>query len=68
MPKVELRPGESQDNLVRRFRRKVMRDGILREVKRKKHFVSKNEKLFAAYADASGEINRRGEDNAPFHE
>ena len=44
MPNVVLQPGESQDNLVRRFRKKVMRDGILRDAKRKRHFVSKSEK------------------------
>jgi small subunit ribosomal protein S21 len=56
---VVLRSGESQDNLVRRFRKKVMRDGILREVKRKRHFVSKSEKRRIAKRKAIRRIRRR---------
>jgi small subunit ribosomal protein S21 len=59
VPNVVLRPGESQENLVRRFRKKVMRDGILREVKRKRHFVSKSEKRRFAKRKAIRRIRRR---------
>jgi small subunit ribosomal protein S21 len=40
---VELRPGESQESLLRRFRKKVTKSRILSTVKRKRHFVSKSE-------------------------
>jgi small subunit ribosomal protein S21 len=40
---VELRPGESQESLLRRFRKKVTKARILSTVKRKRHFVSKSE-------------------------
>ncbi|MGD2157573.1 MAG: 30S ribosomal protein S21 [Anaerolineales bacterium] len=43
MVKVELRPNESQQQLLRRFRKKVSRSGILSTVRRKRWFVSKSE-------------------------
>jgi len=41
---VELRDGESQESLLRRFRKRVTRDRILSDVKKKRFFVSKSEK------------------------
>jgi len=58
MPNVVLRPGESQDSLVRRFSKKVMHDGILREVKRNRHFVSKSEQRRIAKRKAIRRIRR----------
>jgi small subunit ribosomal protein S21 len=43
MTKVVLRDGESQENLLRRFRKKVTRDRILSEAKKKRFFISKSE-------------------------
>ena len=43
MPKVELRDGESQEKLLRRFRKVVTRSGVLSEVRKRRWFVSKNE-------------------------
>jgi small subunit ribosomal protein S21 len=43
MTKVVLKPGESQANLLRRFRKKVARDRILSDAKKKRYFVSKSE-------------------------
>ena len=40
---VSLRPNESQDQLLRRFRKKVAKSGILSTVRRKRWFVSKSE-------------------------
>jgi small subunit ribosomal protein S21 len=40
---VVLRPNESQDSLLKRFRKKVTRSGILSTVRRKRWFVSKSE-------------------------
>ena len=40
---VELRPHESQQDLLERFRRKVEKSGLLREIRRKRWFVSKSE-------------------------
>lgn len=41
--KVELRNNESQPQLLRRFRKKVTRSGVLGTVRRKRWFVSKSE-------------------------
>lgn len=43
LPKVSLREGESQDKLLRRFRKKVTRSGVMSEVRKRRWFVSKNE-------------------------
>jgi small subunit ribosomal protein S21 len=40
---VKLRPGESQEGLLRRFRREVVRSRILSTLRRKRWFVSKGE-------------------------
>ena len=40
---VSLRPNESQDLLLKRFRKKVAKSGILSTVRRKRWFVSKSE-------------------------
>lgn len=43
MASVDLRPGESQDSLLKRFRKAVAKDGILSTVRRKRWHVSKSE-------------------------
>ena len=43
MTQVILRPNESQDQLLRRFRKKVVRSGILSTVRKKRWFISKSE-------------------------
>lgn len=43
MTGVTLRPNESQDQLLKRFRKKVAKSGILSTVRRKRWFVSKSE-------------------------
>jgi small subunit ribosomal protein S21 len=40
---VELQPGESQDQLLKRFRKSVAKSGILSTVRRKRWYVSKSE-------------------------
>ena len=40
---VNLRPNESQDALLKRFRKKVAKSGILSTVRRKRWFASKSE-------------------------
>ena len=44
MTYVVLRDGESQEQLIRRFRSVVERSGILRQAKEKRHFISKQER------------------------
>ena len=43
MTKVKLRDGESQDKLLRRFRKAVIRGKVLSEVRKRRWFVSKGE-------------------------
>jgi small subunit ribosomal protein S21 len=43
LTKVELRSGESQESLLKRFRNQVVKDRILSDVKKKRFFVSKSE-------------------------
>lgn len=43
MTKVELRTNESQQQLLRRFRKQVAKSGRLTAVRRKRWFVSKSE-------------------------
>lgn len=43
MTGVVLRPNESQEMLLKRFRKKVTQSGILSTVRRKRWFVSKSE-------------------------
>ena len=38
-----IREGESQESLLRRFQRMVQMEGILREAKNHRHFVSKRD-------------------------
>jgi len=43
MTSVTLRSNESQDNLLRRFRKKVVKSGVLSTIRNKRWFVSKSE-------------------------
>jgi small subunit ribosomal protein S21 len=43
LPKVELRSNESQEQLLRRFRKEVMKSKVLADIRRKRWFVSKSE-------------------------
>jgi small subunit ribosomal protein S21 len=40
---VNLRNGESQDSLLRRFRKKIVKSGILSTIRDKRWFISKSE-------------------------
>ena len=43
MTSVNLRPNESQEQLFKRFKKKVMRSGLLSQLRNKRWFVSKSE-------------------------
>ena len=43
MTKVVLREGESQQQLLRRFRNKTIRSGLMSEVRKRRWFVSRSE-------------------------
>ncbi len=41
---VKLKPGESQDELLKRFRKQVATSGILGELRKRRWYVSRGEK------------------------
>ena len=43
MTTVTLRPNETQEQLFKRFKKKVMRSGVLSQLRNKRWFVSKSE-------------------------
>ena len=43
LARVVLRPNESQEQLLRRFRKQVVKDGTLSTLRRKRWFISKSE-------------------------
>jgi small subunit ribosomal protein S21 len=56
---VTLRQNESQDQLLKRFRKKVAKSGILSTVRRKRWFVSKSELRRIQKKKAIRRIRRR---------
>jgi small subunit ribosomal protein S21 len=56
---VDLKPGESQESLLRRFRKKVQRDRILSDVRKKRFYVSNSEKRRIAKRKAVRRERRR---------
>jgi small subunit ribosomal protein S21 len=59
MATVELQPGESQERLLKRFRKKVQKERVLSTVKRKRFFVSKSEQKRIALRKAKRRERRR---------
>ena len=59
MTSVTLRPNESQDQLLKRFKKKVMRSGILTQLRNKRWFVSKSEVRRIEKKKAIRRINKR---------
>ena len=59
MATVTIRPNESQDQLLKRFRKKVAKSGILSTVRRKRWFVSKSELRRIQKKKAIRRIKRR---------
>ena len=59
MATVNLRNGESQDSLLKRFRKKIVKSGILSTIRNKRWFVSKSETRRMEKKKASRRIKRR---------
>ena len=59
MTSVVLRQNESQDQLLKRFRKKVVKSGILSTVRRKRWFVSRSEQRRMDEKKAIRRIKRR---------
>ena len=59
MASVNLRNGESQDSLLRRFRKKIVKSGILSTIRNKRWFISKSEQRRMAKKKAIRRIKRK---------
>jgi small subunit ribosomal protein S21 len=59
MPVVVLRPNESSDSLMKRFRKKVVKSGVLSTLRRKRWFISKSEMRRVEKKKAIRRIKRR---------
>ena len=59
MPRVKLKDGESQQQLLRRFRKKVTRSGVMSEVRKRRWFVSRSEQRRIDEKKAIRRIRRR---------
>ncbi|MFV1859487.1 MAG: 30S ribosomal protein S21 [Anaerolineales bacterium] len=65
MATVILRPNESQEQLLKRFRKKVAKSGILSTVRRKRWFVSKSELRRIQRKKAIRRLKRRQQKYVP---
>ena len=59
MAVVKLRSGESQEQLLRRFRKKVVKSGVLSTVRRKRWFVSRLEQRRMEKKKAARRMKRK---------
>jgi len=59
LTRVSLRPGESQEQLLKRFRKEVSKSGVLSTVRRKRWHVSKSELRRIQKKKALRRIRRR---------
>jgi small subunit ribosomal protein S21 len=59
MTAVYLRPNESQDQLLKRFRKKVVKSGVLSTIRRKRWFISKSETRRVEKKKSARRIKRR---------
>lgn len=60
MAKVTLRSNESQEQLLKRFRKKVVKSGVLSTVRNKRWFVSRNEQRRLEKKKAIRRLQRKG--------
>jgi small subunit ribosomal protein S21 len=59
LTKVVLRPNESQESLLKRFRKKVIRDRLMTEVRKRRWFMSPSEERRMAKKKAIRRMRRR---------
>lgn len=59
MLQVDLRDGEGGESLLNRFTKMIQKDGILREVKARRHFISTGERERIAQRKAAARRRRR---------
>jgi small subunit ribosomal protein S21 len=65
MASVELRPGESQEELLKRFRKEVAESRILSTYRKKRWFISKSELRRKARKRAARKLARQRRKDQP---
>lgn len=65
MLKVDLRDGESSEQLLNRFTKLIQREGVLREVKSRRFFISRGEQLRIAQRKAEARRRRKARRTIP---
>lgn len=66
LAKVRLRDGESQQKLLQRFRKKIIRSGLMSEVRKRRWFVSKNEQRRMDDKKAIRRLKKRARKNQDY--
>jgi small subunit ribosomal protein S21 len=61
MARVVLRPNETQESLLRRFRKAVVRDRVLSEVRKRRWFMSPSEQRRLAKKKAIRRMKRKNQ-------
>jgi small subunit ribosomal protein S21 len=64
LTKVKLRPNESQESLLRRFRKKVTRNRVMTEVRKRRWYMSPSEQRRLAKKKAIRRMKRRQRRNS----
>jgi small subunit ribosomal protein S21 len=64
LTKVRLRPNESQESLLRRFRKKVTRNRVMTEVRKRRWYMSPSEQRRLAKKKAIRRMKRRQRRNS----
>jgi small subunit ribosomal protein S21 len=59
LTKVKLRPNESQESLLKRFRKKVTRNRVMTEVRKRRWYMSPSEQRRLAKKKAIRRMKRR---------
>ena len=62
MAKVTVKPGESLDEALRRFNREVIKEGILREMRRREFYKKPSESMKEAESNKKRMIEREKEE------
>jgi small subunit ribosomal protein S21 len=64
LTKVKLRPNESQESLLKRFRKKVTRNRVMTEVRKRRWYMSPSEQRRLAKKKAIRRMKRRQRRNS----
>ena len=58
MSRIEIGPGESLEKALRRFKKKIEREGLLKQLKARKHYEKPSEKKRRRFRSKPPGLNR----------